>query len=222
MTTIIGTACPAAMSLSTTAWGLHVAGPLVLVAGDAVQQIEDGVLLLPVVVRRSVHIHLALAVEDGRVVDVPGHGSVWDVARVVVRGRGAVDHQLAVCRLVGKAGQRIIRIGHGDAINDELVHVHVGRDGAESQRPYAIGALGERQRRGGSPERRGDRPPGELHFQGARSADAEGHGAVVADLGRDHVGTVWNQVLRVLLRVPVEIYLGLLGRGGHEGGQNEK
>ena len=43
--------------------------------------------------------------------------------------------------------------------------------------------------------------------------------AVVANLRRDHVRAVGDQILRVFLRVPVEIDLGLLGHGGHQGQQ---
>ena len=68
MTTIIGTALPSAIRLSRMTSGVAEPLPFRLVAADAVQQVEHGVLPVGGVTRRRVDVHLAARADRLRVV----------------------------------------------------------------------------------------------------------------------------------------------------------
>ena len=82
----------------------------------AAEQIEHRVTAIPIVIRRRVDVHLALAVQHIGVIHVPRHRSVRHGLGVVVARAVAVDDERAVARLVGKAGERVVGIDDRDAV----------------------------------------------------------------------------------------------------------
>src|SRR5678815_1926439 len=95
-------------------------------------QIQYRILARSIVTRRRVDVDLALTAEGARMIHIASYCAVRNVARVIVRRALAMYHQLTVRRLVGKSGERIIRIGRADAVDDELVHIDVRLDRSNS------------------------------------------------------------------------------------------
>ena len=177
----------------------------------ATEQVQHRIPAAAVVVRRRVDVHLALAVEHGRVIHVPRDAPVRDRLGVVVRGAVAMDDDGAVARLVGKAGERVVRIDDGHAVHEEPVDIEVRLERTHRQRPHAVGRLVERNRRVALPDRQQNRASGQRDGPGVRRLEPERHRPIVANLRRDDVRAVRIQILDVLVRVPVQVDVGLLG-----------
>ena len=121
-----------------------------------------------------------------------------------------MDDDRAVARLIGKAGQRVVRIDDRDAVDEQPVDIQVRLQRTDRQRPDAVGRLLERNRRVAFADRQQDRAAGQRHGARVGRLEPERHRAVVANLGRNDVRAVRIQVLDVLVRVPVQVHVGLL------------
>ena len=176
----------------------------------ATEQVEHGISAVAVVVRRRVDIHLALAVEHVRVIDVSRDAAVRNGLGIVVRRAVAMNDDRAVARLVGKTREGVVRIDDGDAVDEELVDIEVGLQRADRQRPEAVGRLVEWDRRVALTDREQDGTTRQRDRFGVGRLEPERHRSIVANLRRDDVGAVRIQVLDVLVRVPVQIHVGLL------------
>ena len=179
----------------------------------ATEQVEHRVLPVPVVVGRRVDVHLALAVQHDRVVNVAGDAAVRDGLRVVVGGPVAMHDDRAVARLIGKTGERVVRIHDRDAVDEQPVDIHVRLQRTHRQRPDAVGSLLEWNRRVAFADRQQDRAAGQRHGARVGRLETERDRAVVTHLGRNEVRAVRVQVLDVLVRVPVQVHVSLLGAG---------
>ena len=177
----------------------------------AAEQVQHRILSVPVVVGRRVDVHLALPVQDSRVVDVSSDVAMRDGLRVVVGRPVAVDDDRAVTRLIGKSGQRVVRIHHRHAVHDETIDVEIRLQWADRQRPDAIAALLEWNRRVALADRQEDRTTAQRHRSRVGRPQTERDRAVVTHFGRNQVRAEGSQVLEVLVRIPIQVHVGLLG-----------
>ena len=177
----------------------------------AAEQVQHRIPAVPVVVGRRIDVHLALAVQDRRAVYVSRDAAMRNRLRVVVRRPVAMDDDGAVSRLIGKTGEGIVRIDDGHAVDKQPIDIEVRLQRANRQRPDAVRALLEWNRRVAFADRQQNRTTGQGHRSRISRLETERDRVVVTDLGRNDVGAVGVQVLEVLVRIPVEVHVGLLG-----------
>jgi hypothetical protein len=179
----------------------------------AAQQVEDRVPPAAVVIRWRVHVDLALAVQHGRVIHVTRDGAMRYRLRVVVGGTITVHDDRAVARLIREPGERVAGIDDRDAVDEQLVDVEIGPERSDGESPHAVRPLGERDRGVPLADRQQHRSARQRHGASVRRLQTERDGAVVLDLRREQVRAERKEALRVALRVPVQIHVGLLGEG---------
>ena len=125
-----------------------------------------------------------------------------------------MDDDGAVTRLIGEPGQRVVRIHDRHAVDEQPVDIQVRLQRTDRQRPDAVGPLLEWNRRVALADREQDRAAGQRHGPRVGRLQPERDRAVVADFRRNEVRAERLQVLGVLVRIPVQVHVGLLGEPG--------
>ena len=176
----------------------------------ASREIKHGVGPGPVVPGRRVHVEFAFPFGDFRVVNMPRDIPVRYAARIIIRRAVTVDNQFAVRRHGRERRVGVVRIGHRDAVDVDVVRVHVRAQRANGERPNTVFPFREGHHLSRFAQRRENRHAGEAHLLRFGRPHAENHGAVVAHVGRIQRSAERHEVLRVLLWVEVEVDVGLL------------
>ena len=176
----------------------------------ATDEIQHGIGLGAVVTRRGVNVELAFTLGHLGMVNVTRHCAVRDVAGVVVGRAVAVHDELTVGRHGGERRAGVVRVGHLHPVHIEMVGIHVRPQRADRQRPNAIVTLRERHGLIGSAQRGENGHADEPHFLRRRRFQPKRDRPVVMHLGRVERRAEGDELLRVLLRVEVEVDVGLL------------
>ena len=157
--------------------------PRVLVGVGAVEQIQHRISRrsILVVARRRIHREPPHAVERLRVIPMRADVAVRHRLRVVERGRWVPDFQHARNRARRRAGLqlRIRRIDGPDAVDREVVVIHLGSDRTDRHAPHAVGIPGEACRLV-------EKFTGEHHLVRFRRVQAKCHAAVRQHVWRDN------------------------------------
>ena len=178
----------------------------------AADEIQHGIGAGAIVVRRRVNVEFAFAAGHLRMIDMARHRAVRDVACVVVGGRIAMHDELTVWRHGGERRAGVVGVGDLHAVHVEMIGIHVRPQRSDRQSPEAIVAFCERHGLARF-AKGGEHGAGEPHFLGVGRSQAERDGSIVANVGRVQPGTERDEVLGVLLRVEVEVDIGLLRPG---------
>ena len=153
-------------------------------------------------------------------IDVARDGAVGDGFWIVIGRAGAGNDKDAVGRLSGVAGERIVGVADGDAVDLDAVDVEVRLERPDGEGPEAAVVLYERRRfldvEGGE-----DRAGRQGHLLCLGRFDAERRGAIVANFRREECRAERNQVRGVFLRIGFEVDVSLLGSGRQQRHEDE-
>jgi hypothetical protein len=125
-----------------------------------------------------------------------------------------MDDDGAVAGLIRKAGQRVVRIDNGNPIDDQPIDIEVRLQRTNRQGPNAVCSLLKWNRRASLADSQQDGPTAQRNRSCIGRLETERHRAVVTNLWRNDVRAVGVQILDVLVRIPVQIHVGLLRTRG--------